>query len=161
VVSSFGVGKTLLSAFDAALFNSGVHNYNLIYLSSVIPPSSNITEVKQVTDIGGEWGDRLYVVHADSRSDVEGAYAGAGVGWYQFDDGRGVFVEHSGKWGSMLAAEESLQDQIRKSIKDLCIVRGIKYVESDVNMRLSVGVVKKEPVCALVLAVFKVESWFN
>ncbi len=37
-------GKTLLSAFDRALLNAGIHNFNLIPLSSVIPPQSVIHE---------------------------------------------------------------------------------------------------------------------
>ncbi len=37
-------GKTLLSAFDRALLNAGIHNFNLIPLNSVIPPQSVIHE---------------------------------------------------------------------------------------------------------------------
>jgi len=39
-------GKTLLSAFDRALLNAGIHNFNLISLNSVIPP--NQSSMKQV-----------------------------------------------------------------------------------------------------------------
>ena len=35
-----GVGKTELSAFDAALLKCGIENFNLIKISSIIPPNS-------------------------------------------------------------------------------------------------------------------------
>jgi pyruvoyl-dependent arginine decarboxylase len=44
IVAGFGRGETGLSAFDAALGDSGVLNYNLIRLSSVIPPCSTVVE---------------------------------------------------------------------------------------------------------------------
>lgn len=37
-----GNGPTELAAFDQALVNAGVANYNLIYLSSVLPPGSEV-----------------------------------------------------------------------------------------------------------------------
>ena len=37
-----GTGRTLLAAFDDALLAAGVANFNLITLSSVIPPGSSI-----------------------------------------------------------------------------------------------------------------------
>ena len=42
IASGVGIGKTPLSAFDAALKDAGVYNFNLITLSSVIPPKSVI-----------------------------------------------------------------------------------------------------------------------
>lgn len=38
VVWGHGEGKTSLSAFDRTLLEAGIHNLNLIPLSSVIPP---------------------------------------------------------------------------------------------------------------------------
>ena len=40
VTSGTGEGPTSLAAFDAALLDAGVANYNLICLSSIIPPGS-------------------------------------------------------------------------------------------------------------------------
>ncbi len=42
ISSGRGTGPTSLSAFDAALNEAGVANYNLIRLSSIIPPDSKI-----------------------------------------------------------------------------------------------------------------------
>ena len=38
VSSGIGYGQTKLAAFDAALNEAGIANFNLIKLSSVIPP---------------------------------------------------------------------------------------------------------------------------
>jgi len=43
VSGGIGSGPTELSAFDQALVRAGVANYNLIYLSSVLPPDSDVT----------------------------------------------------------------------------------------------------------------------
>ena len=40
ISTGIGIGPTQLSAFDSALNNAGVANYNLLKLSSVIPPKS-------------------------------------------------------------------------------------------------------------------------
>ena len=37
ITSTIGVGNTALGAFDNALYKTGVANYNLLRLSSVIP----------------------------------------------------------------------------------------------------------------------------
>src|SRR3989338_7464484 len=94
IVTGKGHGKTLLSAFDAALKDAGTYNYNLIYLSSIIPPGSvvNVSKMQEYTE---QYGHRLYVVQAEARSRESGKYIGAALGWYQLPDGRGVFVEHA------------------------------------------------------------------
>ena len=75
-------GPTKLSAFDSALNASGVANYNLIRLSSIIPPASKIqAQPGPISLLPGEWGDRLYVVMADMRVDTPNQEAWAGIGW--------------------------------------------------------------------------------
>ena len=53
-----GTARTLLAAFDSALLSAGVANFNLITLSSVIPPRSSVRVVD--TTLPGGHGDRLY-----------------------------------------------------------------------------------------------------
>ncbi|HTO01714.1 MAG TPA: pyruvoyl-dependent arginine decarboxylase, partial [Microthrixaceae bacterium] len=45
VSGSVGHGPTSLSAFDSALAGAGVSNFNLIRLSSVIPPNSIVSGI--------------------------------------------------------------------------------------------------------------------
>jgi arginine decarboxylase len=150
-----GTGPTKLSAFDAALRGAGIHNYNLILLSSVIPPGSVVTTDRGSLDAGlirGEWGDRLYVVMAEERTDVPGTEVWAGIGWVQDEiTGRGLFVEHEG------ATEQSVRDDIEASLGALVDGRGQEF--GPVNMRVQGGVCTGEPVSAMVAAVYKAEPW--
>lgn len=54
-----GDGPTPLAAFDSALLAAGVENYNLIRLSSVIPPGAGIERGRFTSD-PDEYGRRLY-----------------------------------------------------------------------------------------------------
>jgi arginine decarboxylase len=77
-----GRGPTELAGLDAALMDAGVANYNLICLSSVIPPGSTIKRGEHHTP-PDEYGRRLYVVPSQMRQSTPGAGAHAGVGWVQ------------------------------------------------------------------------------
>jgi arginine decarboxylase len=160
VVKGVGTAKTLLSSFDAALKDAGVYNYNLITLSSVIPPYSVIMEENNYQTPPDEWGHKLYVVKADIRSEESGKYLAAGIGWYQLDDGRGVFVEHEIKGETRVAVESEIKERIRNSIKDLCEFRGLKFEEKRFNSAVSLAQVKGKPTSVLVLAIYKSEGWF-
>ena len=59
--SGTGEGPTPLAAFDAALMDAGVANYNLLCLSLVIPPNATIVRAKHRTP-PDDYGRRLYVV---------------------------------------------------------------------------------------------------
>ena len=77
-----GRGPTELAGLDAALMDAGVANYNLICLSSVIPPGSTIKRGEHHTP-PDEYGRPLYVVPSQMRQSTPGAGAHAGVGWVQ------------------------------------------------------------------------------
>ena len=98
LASAIGRGSTELGAFDAALFGAGVANLNLVRLSSVIPPGSDIIQVERCPfEQNGRWGDRLYAVYAEQRTTTPGEQVWAGVGWCQDrETGQGLFVEHHG-----------------------------------------------------------------
>src|SRR5687767_4361245 len=97
LASGIGTGPTKLAAFDAALNHVGIANYNLLRLSSVVPPKSELilheeTIPKEI--MPGGWGDRLYVVMAEQREHIPNAEAWAGIGWVQEKkSGKGLFVE--------------------------------------------------------------------
>src|SRR3989344_5136528 len=114
-----GVGKTPIAAFDAALKDAGVYNYNLIYLSSVIPSKAKI-KFEKMQENQKEWGNRLYVVKAEMRSRQSGKYIGAALGWYQAEDGRGIFVEHEETGETREAVEANLNAEVEKSLSDMC-----------------------------------------
>lgn len=145
--------STKLSAFDKALFNAGIANFNLISLSSVIPVESNIIEIEPKNlRTEGEWGDRLYVVMADYRTSVHGEDAWAGIGWVQDPvTAKGLFVEFEG------TSEGYVRESIESSLNDLMRTRNIDFGE--IHMAINGITCKGDPVCALVAAVYKSESW--
>jgi arginine decarboxylase len=154
VTSGTGTGPTKLAAFDAALGIAGVANFNLIPLSSVVPIGSVVTPVaKDLPVPEGAWGDRLYVVMADSRTDTTHEEAWAGIGWIQEEDtGRGLLVEHVGHSEAQLVAD------IESSLDSLAAGRPTIQFGRHSSMIRSMTCVD-EPVCALVIAVVESAPW--
>lgn len=159
VVCGKGSGRTTLSAFDNALKTAGVYNYNLITLSSIIPPSSVISKIRRYEAAPEEFGHKLYVIKAEIRSEEAGKFLAAGLGWYQLDDGRGVFVEHEIKGETKVAVESEITSRIENSLKDLCRFRRIKFDFKSVKSVVSIIQIKDHPTSVLVLAVYQSEGW--
>ena len=152
VTDGAGEGPTPIAAFDQALVQAGVANFNLIYLSSVVPPDSDI-EIAQNPEIAkSEWGDKLYVVIAQQRTSRRNHEAWAGIGWVQDEKTKkGLFVEHEGR------SESEVRDDITNSLEALQKNRKMKFGPTKMH------VVGKKcvdlPVCALVVAVFQPVGW--
>ncbi|MEA2596206.1 MAG: arginine decarboxylase [Thermomicrobiales bacterium] len=161
VVAAIGHGRTPVSSFDDGLRRCGVYNYNLLLLSSVIPPGSTVVPVDRCARPADEFGHRLYVVKAEARSDLPGAIVAAGVGWAQWDDDRGVFVEHALQTcgASPDAVRADLIDHLRTATADLCLGRDIPFDAARFQTRVSIGCVVAQPTTALVLAVYQSEGW--
>lgn len=152
IASAAGEGPTTLAAFDAALNASGTANYNLIRLSSIIPPGSEIHRGARIEHQPGGWGDKLYVVLAEMRVDTPGTEAWAGIGWVQDKTTRkGLFVEHEG------LSEQAVRGDIRASLEALQKTRGVDFGE--VQMHVIGRTCVQAPVCALVVAVFEARGW--
>jgi arginine decarboxylase len=148
-----GTGPTTLAAFDGALRATGIANFNLIRLSSVIPPGTAIAPQQgPVSPINGEWGDRLYVVMAEMRVDTPGAEAWAGIGWVQDEvTGKGLFVEHEGY------SEAEVGSDIHASLGAL--VAGRPGTFGPPHHVLHGAVSDGTPTCALAVAVYETASW--
>ena len=149
VRTAVGEGRTLLSAFDAALLQAGVANFNLIVLSSVIPPRTVMT--RDTTTLAGTHGDRLYCVEAVAYADHPGEVVSAGLGWVFDPELGGLFVEHTG------GSEASVDEQIRLSLDDMTRGRGIDYGE--VSTAIVSAHCTTTPVCALAVAAYSVAGW--
>ena len=115
VVWGSGTGPTETAAYDAALAAAGVHDYNLITVSSVVPADPAVETVGTAPSLGPV-GEALTVVQARSGvapageeggdeggrespgNDPDGrAPAGAAVGWARSAGGPGVFYEADGR----------------------------------------------------------------
>jgi arginine decarboxylase len=151
ITSGVGSGPTALGAFDAALRNAGIENYNLIPLSSVIPPAAEILR-ERPEKRSSEYGHRLYVVMARHEALEPGEEAWAGLGWTQEPEtGKGLFVElHGSSKRSVALAIDSTLDAMKAA-------RDYDYGK---NESLIVGgVCEGEPLCAVAIAVYTSEPW--
>jgi arginine decarboxylase len=94
VVTGTDTGPTAVAAYDAALADAGVHNYNITTVSSVIPDDSTVEVLSSAPDLGPV-GEKLTVVEARATSE-EGEHRATGLGWTTTAGGRGLFYEASG-----------------------------------------------------------------
>lgn len=159
LVSAVGTGTTELGAFDNALNQMGVLNYNLVRLSSVIPPGSEIVLPEKYQTPENEYGDRLYCVYAEIRSSTPGQALGSAVGWYQLEDGRGIFVEHETVGANEKEVTEYLVTECKNTLRDCIKNRGLPLVEENLHVHYKVAVVTQHPVCTFVVAAYKSERW--
>lgn len=90
VVWGVGVESTRLGAVDAALAAAGIHNYNLVTYSSILPPDATVTAVGTHDGRYGV-GTPVPVVLARYADTTPGS-AAAGLGWQTATDG-GVIYE--------------------------------------------------------------------
>ncbi len=153
IATGSGVGPTEISAFDHALVNAGVANFNLIYLSSVLPPGSDVKSIEgPITKVDGTWGDRLYVVMSQIRTSQRNQEVWAGIGWMQdAKTGQGLLVEHEGH------AEGEVRADIQNSLQALAQNRGMEF--GPIDMVVTGKKCVALPVCALAVAVFESATW--
>lgn len=152
VATGVGTGPTELAAFDAALIATGVANFNLLRLSSVIPPGSVVTAVDGPVAPAGGWGDRLYVVMAERRTSRPGSTVAAGIGWVQHPEhGHGLFVEHEAE------TEEQVRADIAATLGALTSARSMDGFRT--REVLTSARCEGTPTCALAVAVFEAEPW--
>jgi arginine decarboxylase len=97
VLRGTATGPTAVASYDAALADAGVHNYNLLTVSSVVPAGAEVAAVEEAPDLGPA-GGKLTVVQA--RATVEGTgRATAALGWTrEAAEGPGVFYEAGGEF---------------------------------------------------------------
>lgn len=151
IATGLGRGPTLLAAFDTALLDAGVANYNLICLSSVIPPGSMIERRRWHTP-PQHWGQRLYCVLSQMREDRPGHMAHAGIGWvHDTMGGQGLFVElHDHD-------RDRLEQDLHATLQTMQHHRGLSL--GPVQTQIASIRCEQEPVCALVIAVYASQPW--
>lgn len=152
ITSGTGVGPTELAAFDHALVNAKVANFNLLYLSSVLPPGSHVVKDDPSFHPIGDWGDKLYVVMAQKRTSRRNKEVWAGIGWMQDPETKkGLLVEHEGH------TEAEIRADIRNSLEALAQNRNMNF--GPIHMEVIGKKCVALPVCALVVAVFEATEW--
>lgn len=152
VIKAIGRGHTDIGAFDNALWNAGVANFNLIRLSSVIPEQCKEVVVSERYQRKKAHGDKLYCIYASSV----GSQCAAGIAYDRDDEtGLGVFVEHEGD------NEKIVRERLNKSLDDLFENRSWKLNPGN-RHEFSIKAEAEnegEVVCAFVVAVVQEQGW--
>jgi arginine decarboxylase len=126
VVWGTAAGPTALSSYDAGLAAAGVHNYNLVALSSVIPAGPDIELAGTAPDLGLP-GEALEVVQSAATA-PPGERAAAGIGWARSDSGPGIFYEVDG------TDPDAVRAEIREGLAAGRELRDWTFVEEDIHV---------------------------
>ncbi|MFB6217122.1 MAG: pyruvoyl-dependent arginine decarboxylase [Candidatus Aenigmatarchaeota archaeon] len=151
ITSGTGEAGTRKGAFDKALYETGLANYNLVELSSIIPEGARIRRKNMETD-EERYGDKAYVVLSKSVATEQGREAWASLGWhYHTEDQKGVFVEYDGE------TEDEVTRKIEDAVNTLHQER--RNSEAELHMEKKGIECDGNPVCAIVAAVYDIERW--
>ena len=123
-----GYGATPLTSFDSALLSSGIANYNLVKISSILPAGSTECDCVSLKE-----GSILHTAYASLTSNQAGATISAAVGVAipQDDSKVGVIMEYS----AYCDKQETL-DKIHLMLKEAMenrdyLIKEIKTVASE------------------------------
>lgn len=104
-------GKSKLTAFDNALLKGRIGNINLIRVSSILPPATELDDNLQIPP-----GSLVPTAYGSIVSDVPGETISAAVAVGLSDDSFGVIMEFSGKC-TMAEAEQVIREMVREAFE--------------------------------------------
>jgi arginine decarboxylase len=147
LTSGTGHGHTPLNAFDNALLDAGVGNFNLIKVSSIVPPGAVVEKSKtKFSKIPN--GSLIYAVYTHSISGLEGEKtASVLAAAVPKNQKTGVIFESSSDKKDV----RQLEKIVTKMVEEACNKRGVEiekiiYTNSQVE-------VKRNYACSVSLAV--------
>lgn len=110
ICSSTGNGNTELNSFDEALLNSGVANYNLVKVSSILPADMSLRK-----EISLKEGEVLFTAYASKTTKRKGELisSAVAVGIPNDPASIGVIMEYSG----VCTKDEALQ-MVENMVRD-------------------------------------------
>ena len=125
VAGGIGRAQTPMAAYDAALADANLHNYNLVAVSSVIPADAEIEAVDRAPDLGPA-GNRLTVVEGRSivGPNEPAVTAATAIAWAT-GPGPGLFYEVSGTDADAVAREA------RRGLDAGCELREWTFTDRD------------------------------
>lgn len=144
-----GKGKTKLNAFDNALLEAGIGNFNLVSISSILPPKTKIFYLSEKNQrILPPLGSILPAVLAVNFGKKPGKYLAAlGIGIPKnFEKENGIIVEFEGKDISI----QKVKKECEKMLKEAFEKRNLKIEKME--FLISEIKTKNEFCCAIVAA---------
>jgi arginine decarboxylase len=122
IVAAKGIGKTGLNAFDRALHEAGISDYNLVKISSIIPPGA-----KEVEEIKLPKGSLLPIAYGAITSSEEGRIISAAiaVGIPERESECGVIMELAD-----YIKEEEARERVKFMAEEALLMRsgGVKKI---------------------------------
>jgi len=120
LVAGSGEGGTPLNAFDAALVRAGIGNLNLLRVSSILPPSTQLAKKMEIPP--GSLTPTAYgFITSSQPGQVIAAAIGVGIGG---PDGFGVIMEFEG-----YCARDEAEATVRKMVEEGFERRGLALQE--------------------------------
>ena len=121
LVAGVGKGKTQLTAFDNALQQAGVGDYNLIKVSSILPPNA-----KETKDIHVNKGSILPIAYGSIMAEEKEKeiVAVVAVGIPKNQEEIGVIMEYSG-----YERREQAELKVKKMVEEAMKNRRIEILE--------------------------------
>ncbi|NMB44995.1 MAG: arginine decarboxylase, pyruvoyl-dependent [Firmicutes bacterium] len=104
-------GSSRLNAFDNALLEAEIGNFNLLKVTSILPPGAEYVETLEVPP-----GSLMPIAYGSIVGDQAGELIAAAVGVGLSEDTFGVIMEYSGKC-SRLEAEEMVEEMVREAFR--------------------------------------------
>jgi len=133
-------GGSELNAFDNALLKAGIANWNLVRVSSILPPKAQITyDIPFI-----EKGSLVPIVLAKITSDNEGEKIASAIA-IGIGEEFGVIMEQSGK-----GTKEEIEERARKKVEEAFRVRNMELKEI---RTISVEHTVKKLGCAIAAAI--------
>ncbi len=111
IVSGTGTGNTALTAFDAAVLNAGIGNFNLVKVSSIVPPNCRREKAPPETFLNPGSIVHCAFAHGTANHGDEPVSAAVGVALPERPDDIGVIME---------IAISSDEDQARRIVRSMC-----------------------------------------
>ncbi|MCL6580731.1 MAG: arginine decarboxylase, pyruvoyl-dependent [Firmicutes bacterium] len=117
VVTGVGEGETELTAFDAALLDAGLGNYNLVKMSSIMPPGARLSDrLRQEVPPGSLLPVACGHLTCNRPGEVISAAVAAGLTGSTY----GVIMEHKG-----FVSRARIEREIREMVEEALARRGL------------------------------------
>ncbi|MFC2108368.1 pyruvoyl-dependent arginine decarboxylase [Candidatus Bipolaricaulota bacterium] len=151
ITQGSGCGRTDISAFHSALSCAGIGGYNLLFLSSILPPGSQVSTGKFEAP-PDDFGRRMYVVlsRGYARRQGEQVWTGLGCRW-ESSSGRGVIAEASA------LTRKKLVSNLGAALDDMYVAELDTHWEQ--VLQTQPAECSGDVACAVVAAVFGIEPW--
>lgn len=150
LTSGIGRGTTKLNAFDNALLNAGIGNFNLSKISSIIPPNAKIIYLTKDNqeELLPKIGSIVPIVYSCICGERAGRYAAVlAIGIPKnYKKHNGLIFEFAGKNITKEKAQKHSERMLQEAFKSRNLQMGeVKFVGIDF-------VVKKEIICGIAAA---------